>query len=110
MKVKCLSVRLQSLVSISDKAYKAVAHDGSEAVIPKSQYYGQDWDVNKSEAHWISAWILERVSIQYSHKKVAWFDSETKLMQNAYKVVKNVPKPIHPRQFDPDESLIRETD
>lgn len=42
MKTKCYSVRLASLVSISDKAYKATAFDGSTAIIPKSQEFGQD--------------------------------------------------------------------
>ena len=41
MKVLCYSVRLSSLTSISEKAYKAVAFDGSEAIIPKSQALGQ---------------------------------------------------------------------
>lgn len=54
MKVLCYSVRLSSLTSISEKAYKAVAFDGSEAIIPKSQVLGQDYDVSKSEAYWIS--------------------------------------------------------
>lgn len=40
MKVLCYSVRLSSLTSISEKAYKAVAFDGSEAIIPKSQVSG----------------------------------------------------------------------
>lgn len=73
MKTKCYSVRLESLVSISDRAYKATAFDGSEDIIPKSQVFGQDWEVTKSEAYWISAWILEKKSIQYSSKKVKWF-------------------------------------
>ena len=42
MKVLCYSVRLSSLTSISEKAYKAVAFDGSEAIIQKSQVLGQD--------------------------------------------------------------------
>ena len=41
MKVLSYSVRLSSLTSISEKAYKAVAFDGSEAIIPKSQVLGQ---------------------------------------------------------------------
>lgn len=46
-----------------------MAFDGSEALIPTSQYFGQDYDVSKSEAHWISAWILEKKELQYSTKK-----------------------------------------
>jgi len=74
MKTLCCSVRLDSLISISDKAYKARAFDGSEAIIPKSQFFGRDYEVLKSDAYWISAWILERKDLQYSGKKVAWFD------------------------------------
>ena len=53
MKTKCYSVRLESLVSISARAYKATAFDGSTAIIPKSQVFGQDYDVQKSDAYWI---------------------------------------------------------
>lgn len=72
-KTKCYSVRLESLTSISEKAYKAVAFDGSSAILPKSQVFGPDYEVQKSDAYWISAWILEQKDIQYSSKKVRWF-------------------------------------
>jgi hypothetical protein len=74
MKTLCISVRLESLVRISDKAFKATAFDGSQDIIPASQVFGRDYEVTKSEAYWISAWILEKKSIQYSGKKQAWFD------------------------------------
>ena len=78
MRVKCVSVRLESLVSISEKAYKATAFDGSTAIIPKSQVYGRDWDVLKSEAWWISCWILEqKPELQFSWKKTATFDKDS---------------------------------
>lgn len=78
MRVKCASVRLESLVSISEKAYKATAFDGSTAIIPKSQVYGRDWDVLKSEAWWISCWILEqKPELQFSWKKTATFDKDS---------------------------------
>jgi len=73
---KCYSVRLESFYSISPKCYKAVAFDGSEALIPASQYYGQDYDVQKSEAYWISAWILEKKELQYSSKKWSNFSKD----------------------------------
>jgi hypothetical protein len=94
MKTKCHSVRLQSLVSISDKAYAATAFDGSEAVIPKSQVFAIDFDVQKSDAYWISAWILEKKELQYSAKKTAWFDSETRKMLPTYIVEKHIPEKI----------------
>jgi len=74
MKTKCFSVRLQSLVSISDRAYKATDFNGNSDIIPKSQVFGQDWDVMKSEAYWIAAWLLERKNITYTGKKEAWFN------------------------------------
>lgn len=75
MKVKCYSVRLKSLVDISEKAFKATAFDGSEAIIPKSQVFGPDYESQKSDAWWISAWILEKKELQYSTKKVAFYDT-----------------------------------
>ena len=69
MKVLCYSVRLQSLTDISEKAVRATTFDGSEAIIPKSQVFGQDYEVNKSEAYFISAWILEKKDLQYSRQK-----------------------------------------
>lgn len=92
MKVKCYSVRLESLASISDKAYKATCFDGSSDIIPKSQVFGRDWDVMKSEAWWISAWILEKKCLQYSCKKMAEFDSETSMMLPIVTVDKHRPE------------------
>jgi hypothetical protein len=77
-KVKCYSVRLQSIVSISEKAYKITAFDGSNAVIPKSAYFGQDYEVQKSDAYWIAAFALQDKNVQYSTKKVFWFERDYK--------------------------------
>ena len=92
MKTNCYSVRLVSLVSISNKAYRAIAFDGSEAIIPKSQVFGSDYGVQKSNAYWIGAWILGKKSLQYSTKKEAWFDSETGKMMPTYKIEKHIPE------------------
>jgi hypothetical protein len=75
MKIKCFSVRLESLVSISDKAFKATAFDGTTAIIPKSMVFGQDYEVVKSNAYWIADFILQNpnCAIQFSTKKVKWF-------------------------------------
>lgn len=73
---KCYSVRLSLFRSISSKCYLAVAFDGSEALIPASQYYGQDYSVQKSEAYWISEWILEKKELQYSTKKWTNFSKD----------------------------------
>lgn len=92
MRTLAVSVRLESLVSISDKAYKATAFDGSTAIIPKSQVFGMDYEVQKSNAYWISEWVLRQKEIQYSTKKTAWFDKETGNKLPTYKVEKHIPE------------------
>lgn len=104
MKVKCYSVRLSELRSISPKAYKATAFDGSSDIIPASQVFGQDFDVVKSDAYWISAWILEKKSLQYSWKKEAWFDADTRKMLPTYTVEKHTPERVEAKE----ENLINE--
>lgn len=94
MRVRCYSVRLESLTSISEKAYRAVSFDGASDILPKSQVFGRDWDVQKSEAWWISAWILEKKHLQYSCKKSADFDSETAVMLPTITIEKHYPKKI----------------
>ena len=96
MKVECYSVRLASMERISPKAYKAVAFDGSSEIIPASQIFGNDKDVQKSEAYWISAWILKRKKIQYSNKKTAYFDKETGKMLPHVIIERHTPTPINP--------------
>lgn len=75
-KTLCYSVRLESLVRISPKAFKATAFDGSSDIIPASQVFGPDFEVQKSDAYWIAAWLLEKKDLQYSSKKQAWFDED----------------------------------
>lgn len=94
MRTLCYSVRLQSLTPISSACFKAVAFDGSTALIPASQYFGQDYDVQKCYAYWISAWILGKKDIQYSCKKAAWFDSVTMQQLQNYIVEKHKPSKI----------------
>lgn len=107
-KTKCYSVRLQSLVSISDKAYKATAFDGSEAIIPKSQVFAQDYDVQKSDAYWISAWIMEQKDIQYSTKKVGWWNPDKGRIEANIVVEHHKPKKVDFNPNDtPDESLVK---
>lgn len=73
-KTLCYSVRLEGLTRISEKAYKATSFDGSSDILPASQVFGRDFEVMKSDAYWIAAWILPKKDIQYSSKKQAWFD------------------------------------
>lgn len=106
MKTKCYSVRLESLVSISDKAYKATAFDGSCDILPKSQVFGRDWDVIKSEAYWIAAWILEKKNLQYSHKKEAWFWNDSRKMAPNITITRHVPVKIE-KEINYDQHLVR---
>ena len=91
MRTLCYSVRLESLVRISDKAFKATAFDGSSDIIPASQVFGRDYEVMKSDAWWISAWILEKKSIQYSGKKQAWFDENGRQLPT-YTIERHMPE------------------
>ena len=106
MKTLCYSVRLESLTRISDKAYKATAFDGSSDIIPASQVFGQDWDVQKSDAYWISAWILEKKSIQYSAKKQAWFDENGKMLPT-YTIERHTPDKVEAKQSNEIDDLKR---
>jgi hypothetical protein len=105
MKTKCCSVRLSSLTSISDKCYKAIAFDGSEALIPKSQVFGQDYSVQKSDAYWISEWILKQKQLQYSSKKEATFDSITRKEVPVWIVEKHEPTKIDALENNTIKSL-----
>lgn len=103
MKIRCFSVRLKSLIQISDKAYKATAFDGSTAIFPISQIYGENL-FDKPNTFWISEWILARKTIQYSHKKEAFFDSKTRKMLPTIKVSMHIPAPIE----DKFDNIIKE--
>jgi len=100
-------VRLESLTSISDKCFKATSFDGSEDLIPKSQVMGPDYDVQKSNAYWISAWILEKKNLQYSSKKEAWFDSDSGQMLPTYIIEKHIPNKVEHIKTEPHADLIR---
>ena len=63
--MKYYSVKLESLIGISDRALKIKTYDGREHIIPKSQILGYDYERG---AYWISAWIVESKGIQHSPK------------------------------------------
>lgn len=91
MRTLCYSVRLESLVSISPKAYKATSFDGTSDIIPVSQVFGRDREVTKSEAWWISAWIIGKKRIQCSGNKQAWFDENGHMMPT-YTIERHTPE------------------
>jgi hypothetical protein len=107
MRIKCLSIKLESLVSISDKACLAKSFDGREAIIPKSQIFEPDYEVTKSEAYWIAEWILEKKNIQFSRKKIAWFDKETGELLPHFEIKKHIPEKVKIKNVKPDSDLKR---
>lgn len=102
MRIKCYSVKLQSLKDISHKCFLATGFDGSEAFIPKSQYFGES-----GSGHWISAWILEKKDLQYSTKKHAMFDRNTGRMLPEITYKRHTPDKVEPVDSEPDKSLMR---
>ena len=106
MRTLCYSVRLESLVCISDKAFRATAFDGSSDIIPASQVFGMDYDVQKSDAYWISAWILGKKSIQYSTKKQAWFDENGHQLPT-YTIERHTPEKLEPKESNTINTLQR---
>lgn len=103
---KCYSVRLESFDPVSPKCYKAIAFDGSEAFIPASQFFGQDYSVSKSEAYWISAWILEKKELQYSTKKWTNFSKAGKNI-GQIEFTHHKPKKLDKTKITHDDSLTR---
>ena len=92
MKTKCVSIRLISLVRISNKAYKATDFNGNSDIIPASQVFDCDCDVTKSEAYWIAEWILNKKSLTYSSRKIAWFNHDTNRLEPNIIVERHIPK------------------
>lgn len=108
-KILCYSVRLQSLTSISEKAFLAKCFNGSEDIIPKSCVFGQDYDVLKSDSYWIASWLLEKKNIQYSQKKKGWFNPITNKIEPNITIIveKNIPVKIEATNITPDAELTR---
>lgn len=106
MKTKCLSVRLKSLELISHKAYKATDFNGNTDIIPASQVMGVDYDVLKSEAYWITEWILDKKNITYNSKKIAWFDENSQMIP-FYTIEKHCPVKIEPKNSNIIDELIK---
>lgn len=111
-KTHCYSVRLKSLTDISPKAYKATGWDGSECILPKSQVFGKDWDVSKSDAYWIASWILEQKDIQFSNKKEGWWNPDKGRIEPVYSnedliIEKHIPERKEPIKTEIDKTLLR---
>ena len=79
---KYYSVRIKDAVQISDKAVKITTFDGATDIIPTSQIAG--WDNSRqTDSLWISAWILEKKTLQYSKKKWALLSKDGRLFKPA---------------------------
>lgn len=102
-KIKCYNVKLADLISISEKAYKAIAFDGGEAILPKSQVIRPSGE----NSWWISCWIMEQKSLQHSKKNIAWIDTNTMQVQPVVIIETHVPKVIAPLDIKPNETLIK---
>lgn len=109
----CISVKLQALIPITDKCYKAIDFAGNEALLPKSQVVGQDYeksDDNKDvEAWWISEWILQQKNIQYSQKRKAWFDKGSQNIKIMYPIIveHHTPEVVSFQEIQPQKDLER---
>ena len=101
--VKCISVRLQDLYEISDKAVVAVDFNGNEDIFPKSQVFGRDEQVEKSDAWWIAEWILKQKKITYSGKKSCYFD-ENRVKKTKGEYV-HTPKEKQPKKSNEIDDL-----
>lgn len=106
-RIKCYSVKVSELRPISPKAYLAVCFDGREIVIPRSQVFGLGGLSDRSESYWIAAWLVEKHRIQYSPKRVGWFNGVTVRKAAFRKVERIVPPRIEPVIVEADEELLR---
>lgn len=77
---------------------KAEDWQGNTFLIPKSQCFGQDWDVMKSDAYWIAAWLIDKSNLVVSKKKEAWFDKDTGEQLPTYIITKHTPERVEPKR------------
>lgn len=106
MKTLCYSVRLESLVRISRRTFRATAIDGSSDIIPVSTVFGMDYTVRTRDAYWISAWILEQKNIHYSKRKPALFDNDRRQLPT-YTIERNTPEKKEAKKCNEIETLKR---
>ncbi|KUJ56464.1 hypothetical protein [Chryseobacterium aquaticum] len=99
-KVKVVSVRLKNLTEISEKCYKAEDWQGNSGFIPKSQVFGKDHEVQKSDAYWISHWfaIKEDFTLMISLKKIGWYNINSGKIEPNYDITieHHIPEKINP--------------
>ena len=104
MKTLCYSVRLESLVKISRRTFRATSLDGSSDIIPVSTVFGMDYTVRTRDAYWISAWILEQKNIHYSKRKPALFDNDRRQLPT-YTIERHAPEKKEVKKCNEIETL-----
>jgi hypothetical protein len=101
--IKCYKVKLKDLSSISEKAYKATAYDGSSCILPKSQVIRPI----DNDAWYISTWIMDQKEIQHSKKNIFMVDTSTMQARPFVVIEHHVPKQIENLNSEPNDELIR---
>lgn len=99
-KIKCYSVRLKNLTQITSKCWKAEDWEKNTYLIPDSQYFGRDYEVKKSDAYWISCFIIDKKDcfLQVSVKKIGWYNLKTKIIEPPFdiEITHYTPEKINP--------------
>lgn len=98
-KTKCFLVRTAEFRPISDKAAVVRTFDGATCTVPLSQYCIEPTEEN---GVWIAAWLLERSPLQYSTKRIGWYNEATGRVQEQRGAIRHVPGHIDP--ISPDTS------
>lgn len=82
---------------------------GNEAILPKSCVFNQDLEVSTSEAFWIACWILESKGLQFSTKKVGWYNPVTFQIEPHFETVieKHVPEKREALPTKPLNTLLK---
>lgn len=100
----CFKVRYEGLKRLSDKAVLIYSHNGASDIIPVSQIY---WDDVDSGIMYVSAWILEKKSIQYTKKGALWFTAYGCAVSATpeYKSIRHTPERVLPVESNEIEEL-----
>jgi hypothetical protein len=73
-KTKCFSIKLKSIKEYSNQSFLITLWSGQQVFIPKSHVFGNDHEENKSEAHWISEWILNKKQVPIPDRRAGWYN------------------------------------
>jgi hypothetical protein len=82
-----------------------VAHDGTTAILPKSQVIMPSLDYENG--WWITCWIMDQKQLQHSKKIVAWVNAGTYKVKRETIVEHHIPKQIDASNTKPNDNLFR---